>query len=157
MVARKPCIGLGSVMRPPGHDIATVQAATLAKADNFFKLPRLDRASDRRVAVEAGVRSVLVVIAWHIGEPNAGDDGHRARSDDLASLDEGCLRSLRIAILSRGSWRGPELFDGKVSHSGVEGAAVDSVAIPGQMDHVGIGPDGLDDLLRGPRGIRLAP
>jgi hypothetical protein len=40
-----------------------VQAADPRKSDHLPELPRLDLARDRRVAVEAHVRSVLVVVA----------------------------------------------------------------------------------------------
>jgi len=47
--------------RPP--DIPMVQAADPRKSDHLPELPRLDLAGDRRVAVEAHVRAVLVVVA----------------------------------------------------------------------------------------------
>src|ERR1035438_3054120 len=47
--------------RPP--DIPMVQAADPGQRDHLPELPRLDRARDRRVAVEAHVRAVLVVVA----------------------------------------------------------------------------------------------
>ena len=40
-----------------------VQAADPWKSDHLPELPRLDLAPDRRVAVEAHVRAVLVVVA----------------------------------------------------------------------------------------------
>ena len=43
----------------------------------------------------------------------------------------------------------------RFSHSCVEGRAVDSVAVADQPGHVGVGADSLDDLLGGPRGIRM--
>src|ERR1019366_2961437 len=52
--ARRSC-------RPP--DIPMVQTADPRKSNHLPELPRLDRARDRRVAVEAHVRVVLVVVA----------------------------------------------------------------------------------------------
>lgn len=44
-------------------DVAMVQAADPRKSDDRPELLRLDRARDRRVAVEAHVRAILVVVA----------------------------------------------------------------------------------------------
>src|ERR1019366_3388427 len=109
------------------------------------ELSRLDRAGDRRVAVESDVRAVLVVVggvlADQVQEMTLTEHNHVI--EELST--KSAYPPFGVAILPRGPRRGAELFDPKVSHSRVEGPAEDCVAVANQTDHMGIGPDHLDD------------
>src|SRR3984957_18170637 len=124
-------------------DIPMVQAAAPRQRDAPPELPRFDRASDRRVAVEPHVRAVLVVVggvlADQVQEMTLSKHDHVI--EQLST--KGAYPPFRVAVLPRGFGRGAELFDTKVSDSRVEGPAVDCVAIANQTDHVGIGADRL--------------
>ena len=134
-----------------------VQAADSRQRDHVPELPRLDRASDRRVAVEPHVRAALVVVGGVLADQvqELTLTKHDHVLEQLST--KGAYPPFRVVVLPRGFRRGAELFDTKVSDSRVEGPAVDCDAVANQADHVGIGADRLDDLLGGPRGIRVRP
>src|ERR1700690_3085063 len=103
--------------RPSG--IPMVEAADPRQADHFPALTRLDRASDRRVAVEPHVRAVLVVVrgvlADQVQEMTLAKHDHVTKQ--LST--KGAYPPFRVPVLPGGFRRGAELFDTEVSASRV--------------------------------------
>jgi hypothetical protein len=99
-----------------------MQAANPRQGDHLPERPRLDRASDRRVAVEPHGRAVLVgvggVLADQVQEMTLTKHDHVIES--LST--KGGYPPFRVAVLPGGSRRGAQRFDTEVSHSRVEHA-----------------------------------
>jgi|HubBroStandDraft_3_1064219.scaffolds.fasta_scaffold743138_1 hypothetical protein len=83
-----------------------VQAADARKSDHLPELPRLDLAPDRRVAVEAHVRAVVVVVAGvladQVEEMTLPEHDHMIKQ--LST--KGTHPPFRVSVLpAAGAWR----------------------------------------------------
>jgi hypothetical protein len=138
---------------PP--DVTVVQAADSRKSDDLPGLTTLDRARDRRVAVEAHVRPIFVVVGGVLTDQMEGGDARRAPPRERAARAAGYLRTVRrthFAMATSASCapvRCPEFALVRRS------CAVDSIAVADQPSHVGVVGHSLYDLLCGPRGIGM--
>jgi hypothetical protein len=139
--------------RCPG--VAVVEPTDAGKGHDSATARRLNGTLDWRIAIERHVRSVLVVIGDMLADQ--AEQMHLAKHDQvIKQLAAQCAHpSFRVSVLPRRARRDADLPDAQVVHPRVELAAEDGIAILDQLQRHDVRTDGLHDLLRGPRGVRV--
>ena len=130
-----------------------VESGHSRKCDHTTDFRQFNGACDGRITVERHVRSVTIVVPdeFTYSSQQMTLAEHNEMVEQLPPQRPD--KSFGVSVLPRRSRRGHELADPHVIDAGPERSTVDSIAVSDQTTDGCVEPDGLNDLLRGPRCI----